>query len=215
MDIMTNFAVLLDGDLSITERLIHLIDGSTIIAADGAIRFAEALGIVPQLWIGDFDSSNEALQKKYAQVKRITYPVAKDKTDGELAVDIALQKGATRIILCGALGGKRTDHVLFHMSYALELAQRGIDVILTSGREEAYPILSGAYSFDLPNDSVFSVIGLSDLQGLTLKGCRWPLNEKDVAFGSSLTLSNRICGTFQLNLGYGKAVLLAQLPAKA
>lgn len=212
---MTSYTILLDGDLYITERLLRFVQGGAVIAADGAIRFADALGVTPALWIGDFDSSDSVLKDKYKNIKHIKYPVAKDKTDGELAVETALDMGADRLILCGALGGRRTDHALFHMTYALSLAEKGIEVILTSGREEAYPILSGAYSFDLPIDSIFSIIGLTELKALTLRGCDWPLENKDVEFGSSLTLSNRVCGTFQLNLGCGKAMLLASLPVKS
>ncbi|MDD9333283.1 MAG: thiamine diphosphokinase, partial [Bartonella sp.] len=90
--------------------------------------------------------------------------------------------------------------------------EKGISVLLTSGCEEGWPIIPYSFSCDLPNGCLFSIIGFSDLQGLTMSGVKWPLLDKNVPFGSSLTLSNRICGTFCCHLYSGKAILLASIP---
>ena len=57
--------------------------GDIIIAVDGGIRHTAALQIVPQWWIGDFDSSGEL----DVAVPRLTFPVEKDETDLELALN--------------------------------------------------------------------------------------------------------------------------------
>ncbi|MGO6903043.1 thiamine diphosphokinase, partial [Rhizobium ruizarguesonis] len=49
----STFTILLGGELSLTERLRHAIAGSRFIAADGGMRHAAALGITPELWVGD------------------------------------------------------------------------------------------------------------------------------------------------------------------
>ena len=209
---MKSYTIVLDGHLQVTGRLISQIGNSNVIVADGAIRYIEALHVKPELWVGDFDSTGSGLKLKYNTIEQRSFPVAKDKTDGELAIDFALERGAERIILCGALGGKRSDHAFFHFAHALAMKKKGIDVLLTSGNEEGYAILPGHYTFDFPVGTIFSLIGFDDLGGLTIEGARWPLFEKNVPFGSSLTLSNEVNGKLQLHLSTGRALLLATLP---
>lgn len=209
---MTTFTVLLNGNVCITDRLRSQIRDSRVIAADGGMRHAAALNVIPELWLGDFDSSDQSLIDKYRHVPREVFPSDKDMTDSALACERALQNGAKQLILCGAFGGERSDHSLSHMTQALVMAEKGIAVLLTSGFEEGWPVLPKSFSYDLPEGCLFSIIGFSDLQGLTLSGVKWPLCDKNVSFGSSLTLSNRICGTFSCQLGSGKAILLASVP---
>ncbi|USP01237.1 thiamine diphosphokinase [Bartonella taylorii] len=209
---MTTFTVLLNGNVCVTDRLHRQIRNSRVIAADGGMRHAAALNVIPELWLGDFDSSDQSLIDKYRHIPRELFPSDKDMTDSALACERALQNGAKQLILCGAFGGERSDHSLSHMTQALVMAEKGIAVLLTSGLEEGWPVLPKSFSCDLPEGCLFSIIGFSDLQGLTLSGVKWPLCDKNVSFGSSLTVSNRICGTFSCQLGSGKAILLASVP---
>ncbi|EJF80537.1 thiamine diphosphokinase [Bartonella doshiae] len=209
---MATFTILLNGDVCITDRLRNQIHKSRVIAADGGIRHAAALNVMPELWLGDFDSSDQILIQKYSDIPRMVFPADKDMTDSALACEKALQNGAKKLILCGAFGGKRSDHSLSHITQALMMAEKGISVLLTSGYEEGWPIVPKPFSCDLPDDCLFSIIGFSDLKGLTLSGVKWPISNKNVPFGSSLTISNRINGTFYCHLCSGKAVLLASVP---
>ncbi|WP_455474009.1 thiamine diphosphokinase [Bartonella sp. B30(2025)] len=209
---MTTFTILLNGDVYVTDRLRNQIRNSRVIAADGGMRHAAALDVMPELWLGDFDSFDETLTYAYSNVPREIFPSDKDMTDSALACERALQRGAKKLILCGAFGGERSDHSLSHMTQALMMAEKGISILLTSGNEEGWPVLPQPFSCDLPDDCLFSIIGFSDLRGLTLSGVKWPIYDKNIPFGSSLTLSNRIYGTFSCHLGFGKAILLASVP---
>ena len=104
------FLILLGGNLDKTERLEQQIAGARVIAADGGMRHAQMLSVEPELWVGDFDSSPEQLIEAWPETRRKPYPVAKNLTDGEIAVEEALALGAERIIMAGALGGERSDH---------------------------------------------------------------------------------------------------------
>jgi thiamine pyrophosphokinase len=207
---MTSFAILLGGRLTVTERLNAQLEGARFIAADGGMAHAAALGVLPEIWVGDFDSSSSELLDRYPGIHRETYPAEKALTDGALAVERALEQGASRLILVGAMGGARTDHGLGHLLVALALAERGVDVFLTSGDEEAYPLLAGKQMVDLPQGSLFSIIGFSDLAGLTIENARYPLDEFHLPFGSSRTLSNVAEGPITLRLGSGRAMTLAR-----
>lgn len=206
---MTRFTILLGGELSRTPRLDHQVAGSRVIAADSGIRHATTLELMPELWLGDFDSVPGQVDPRFADLPRETFPQDKDKTDGELAIAAALERGATSLVLVGAFGGPRADHAFLHLALALRLAEAGTEVLLTSGHQEARPLLPGTMSFDYANGTLFSVLAFSELSGLSEEGAKWPLNSVDVPFGSSLTLSNEVRGTLRVSLGSGRALLLA------
>lgn len=209
---MSRFLVLLGGALLVTPRLRAQARGARVIAADSGIRHAAALGLVPELWVGDFDSAGSADAERYRGVARKSFPAAKDCTDGELAVDEALAAGASGIVMAGAFGGSRPDHAFAHMTAALRLAEAGVAAVLSSGREEAVPLRAGAgpARFDHAEDTLFSVLAFSPLAGLSIAGARWPLDRAAVALGSSRTISNEVRGgPLAVTLEEGRALLLA------
>jgi thiamine pyrophosphokinase len=204
------FVILMGGPLTPTDRLGTQLAGARVIAADGGMRHANALGLTPELWVGDFDSTPDALIAEWPDVVREPYPAAKNETDGEIAVATALERGAKRLILAGALSGERSDHAFMHLLYAAKLAEDGIDMLLTSGEEEAYPLLPGSLEIDLPKGSLFSILGLDTLTGLSISGARYPLDNFHLPFGSSRTVSNVAEGTVRFTLSSGRALILAR-----
>lgn len=204
---MTRFSILLDGTLDPTDRLRAQIAGSRVIAADGGIRHAVALGLDVELWVGDFDSTDGDLAARHPHVERQIHPAAKDKTDGEIAIDEALKRGAREMILVGGLGGQ-SDHSLANIMLGVGLERAGVRVVLTSGGEEAYPLLPGVRELDLPTASRMSIIALSDLVGLSLTGVEWPLEDRRIELSSSLTLSNVVTGPLEIMLGQGYGVVV-------
>ncbi|WP_190241413.1 thiamine diphosphokinase [Rhizobium sp. N122] len=206
----STFTILLGGELSLTERLRHAVAGTRFIAADGGMRHAAALGVTPELWVGDFDSTPDDLEGAFPHVPKQPYPAAKAATDGEIAVSEAIARGGRRLILAGALGGERSDHALQHLLSAVSLAEEGFNVLLTSGKEEAVPLLVGAVELDLPKNSLFSVLGFSALTGLSIENARYPLADFHLPFGSSRTISNVAEGKVRFSLGSGRAIVLAR-----
>lgn len=205
---MNTCVILLGGDITVTDRLREQCRGALVLAADSGIRHADPLGLNVDLWLGDFDSTTPALSRRYRDVPRQTFPREKDKTDGELAIDTAIERGATRLVLVGAFGGERTDHALLHGFQALALARRGLDVVMTSGAEEAVPLLPGTRTFRLPPHTLFSLIGFGDMGGVTITGARWPLQDRHVPTGSSLTLSNIALGPVSVTLTSGEGLFI-------
>lgn len=208
---MKRFVILLDGGLTPTARLRRQVEGCRVIAADGGIRHAAALGVMPELWLGDFDSTPEEMPARFNSVPRIAYPQDKDLTDGEIAIMEARKRGATHLLLAGAFGGDRADHALLHKLTALRLAGEGMFVMLSDGNQEGHPVLAGEQSFDIPDGTLFSVIGFTALCGLSISGAKWPLDNIDVPLGSSLTLSNVVTGLLEIALSQGQALLIAQI----
>jgi thiamine pyrophosphokinase len=206
---MSRFTLLLGGDLIVTPRLIAQIVNTRIIAADSGIRYARELSLEPELWVGDFDSATALLERAYPEIPREKFPSEKDKTDGELAAAIAIRKGATSLVLAGAFGGLRADHAFLHMALAMRLAEQGVEVILTSGDQEGLPLPHARKRFDFADGTLFSIVGFSELSGLSVTGAKWPLHNVEVPLGSSLTISNEVKGQLEIELGSGRALLIA------
>jgi thiamine pyrophosphokinase len=206
---MSRFVILLGGDFVRTPRVDAQVAGARVIAADSGIRHAEALGVTPELWTGDFDSVSDELASAWPDVPREVFPAGKDKTDGELAVQAAIARGATALVLAGAFGGPRADHAFLHLALALRLAEAGLPTLLTSGAQEGVPLLPGPTNFDFAAGTLFSVLGFSDLTGLSVTGARWPLDRVTMAFGSSLTISNEVTSDLKIAIRTGRALLVA------
>lgn len=179
-----------------------------MIAADGGIHHAQPLGLSPELWVGDFDSAVPQDGNGFPDMQRQAYPTDKNATDGALAIDEALSRGATHLILVGAFGG-RTDHTFALLAHACALAKTGLHVLLSSGEEEGVPLSASRRTFNYANGTQFSVLAFTDLEGLTLSGARWPLDAISMSFGDTLTISNEVAGTLEADLQNGTALLVA------
>ena len=189
--------------------------GVAIICADGGAQHALALGLMPEVVVGDLDSlSGEAQATLVARgVELIRHPVKKDQTDLELAFSVAIARGATEILLLTALGG-RLDQQLANILLLARPEWQSARLGLAEGNQLAW-LLRGPDELRLsgrPGD-IFSFIPLSPtVQGLDLENVEWPLQNATVLFGSTLTISNTFLEpqvTVRIKTGFGLAVQIA------
>lgn len=120
--------VLTGGDLGNCEWIKkNLPPYDFVICADGGAAHLESLELEPDLLVGDFDSISKTMLQKYIKkgIPIINFPVDKDKTDTQIAVDLAIEKGATDVYLLGALGS-RWDHSFGNVMLLYRLEKNGI-----------------------------------------------------------------------------------------
>jgi thiamine pyrophosphokinase len=168
-----------------------------LIGADGGTRHLLALGLTPHAVVGDLDSLDAntvaALERMEVEIDR--FPVAKDQTDLELAIERGLAAGAGEILLLGALGG-RLDQTLANL---LILAQRlwPVPLRLAEGDEVAQVLRGGEQIvLEAPVGSTVSAIPLSPLvKGITYTGLEYPLQDATLALGSTRGVSNVMAAT--------------------
>ena len=179
-----------------------------VVAADGGIEHASTLGVMPHLWGGDFDSS-EITNPRFAQVPRQVANRDKDFTDAELALHHVKDRGATRVTIWGAFGG-RFDHTLALVLLAVREAQGGLHVELHSGDESGVPLLPGRpLTLSGVPDQLLSILALDEVTGLEVSGVRWPLQDARVPPGSGWTVSNEVKGSqVHLRTSGGRALVL-------
>ena len=83
-------------------------DADLVIAADSGLAAFDAAGLEPDLLVGDMDSVPADVLEKYAgRIPEHRLNCIKDDTDGVDALDMAIARGAEKITLLGALGGRQ------------------------------------------------------------------------------------------------------------
>ncbi len=165
-----------------------------ILCADGGTHHALALGLTPNLIIGDLDSLDaetvQRLRNAGAEIRR--FPRDKDYTDLELALQAAQELHPQKVLLLGALGG-RLDQMLANIFLLARPAFASLDIILMSEQERAQVVRNETIVRGEPGDIV-SVLPLTpDVTGLSYhSGLRWPLQDATLPFGSTRGISNEL-----------------------
>ena len=164
-----------------------------IICADGGLRTAHALRLPPHVVIGDFDSADRQMLQ-WAQThgsRLIQHPAEKDKTDTELALDLAVERGAGHIDLLGVVHG-RVDHTLANVGLLVLAASRGVRARILHGRSELFLARTDTPLHAAPGDRV-SLLPLSDtVDSVTTRGLKYPLAGGMLRWGSTLGISNEV-----------------------
>lgn len=184
-----------NGDLNpgpLVDRALQDADGALVIAADGGARHILALGLAPQMVIGDMDSLSEAELAHCAVLGAtiLRYPPAKDETDLELALLYAAARDVETVRVIGAMGG-RLDQTLANILLLTLPALRGRDVRLVAGRQAAWLLWPGQYRLDGQTGDTLSLIPLGgEAVGVATDGLAYPLRNETLLFGPARGISN-------------------------
>jgi thiamine pyrophosphokinase len=157
-----------------------------VVAADAGARTALTLGFTPDLVIGDFDSLDAST---IGDLPRETFPREKDQTDGQLALERAMQRGATELYLVGFVGGPRLDMTLANVWF---LTAIHVPAVLLDDRNEARLLRGPAEHTWMPEASeVISLLPITEsVEGVTTRGLRWRLQGATLQRGDTRGLSN-------------------------
>jgi thiamine pyrophosphokinase len=173
----------------------RLTETDLVVCADGGLAHAMAVGIRPHVVLGDFDSLSRAyqrfLQDQSNTIEVVKYPIEKDKTDGQLAVEYALEAGVREIWMFGALGG-RLDHSLGNLFLAYLCLGRGVPLCII-GRKQSVRMLQGPDAIEIygRRGDYVSLIPLSPkAEGMTTSGLYYPLQQSSLGRGDTRGLSN-------------------------
>ncbi len=186
------------------EKSLSVAPGDCIIAADGGLRHVQALGLKPDIILGDFDSLG------YIPESAAVYPVEKDDTDAMLAVRQGLSLGYREFILYGSLEGKRLDHTLANYQTLAFLAQQGTWGYLVGLHHIATVVSQGVLQFPAGAQGTCSVFCLGpDAKGITLQGLKYPLKDATLTASYPLGVSNRFLGeAATVQVGEGSLLVL-------
>jgi len=163
-----------------------------IIAADSGAATALQYGYIPAIVVGDFDSLDahllQELSERGSQVRQVA--VEKNETDTELAVQAAIEQGATSITLLGALGGERFDHTMANILLLADIAT--VPAKIVDGPSTCWLVRGPASSvIDGQKGDLLSLLPLTgEASGVRTKGLYYPLHGETLRFGKPRGVSN-------------------------
>ena len=185
---------------SLTPIEIPINTGDLCIACDAGFRYAEQLGILPDLIVGDFDSAKEAGPMVLSTINEIEESdpdrvirlnTKKDDTDTIKAVKIGLSKGYKKFYLYGALGGERMDHSLANIQTLLFIKHAGGRGYIMDLDKMVLVAENETINFHRGNTGYISVFSLSEVsRGVTLKGLMYNLERGELRNDFPLGVSN-------------------------
>ncbi len=159
-----------------------------IIAADGGLRHTQALGIRPDVILGDFDSLG------YVPQDSQVFPVEKDDTDAMLAVRLGLRRGCDFFLLYGAMDGPRLDHTVANFQTLAYLATHGARGRLIGERCIAAVLAEETIRFPETAEGILSLFSLGDRAEVTIEGLQYPLDRGTLTPDFPLGVSNHFVG---------------------
>ena len=191
------------------EMAAYLQPGDFIVACDAGYRNAAALGVRPDLIVGDFDSAPQPR----TEGDTIVLPHVKDDTDTQYAARWLAEHGFEEVVMLGALGGPRVEHMLANLSTGLFLSLHGVRTILADSRSEMHYLLPGR-PLELPRRDwmYLSLFALgAPLTGVFERGVYYPLEnatltELDYPLGTSNEFTEPVA-RLQCSGGHGLVVL--------
>ena len=167
-----------------------------VIAADAGYRNAQRLGVKVDLLLGDFDSLDEKNIPK--ETEKMQVPAEKDFTDTQLAVETAMRKGATELVIIGGLDG-RLDHTLSNLAILEDLSEKGVFAYITNGQNRVRYLNSTSTLLPRSGYRYLSLLTLSEkAKGVSVEGCKYPLKNATLTRTFQYAVSNEITGNCAL-----------------
>jgi len=188
----------------------YFAEADIVICADGGADHARRFGIKPDYLIGDFDSVNNSNLNYFREIGTniLTFPAEKDMTDTELAVEFAIEKGASKVIIIGGIG-TRFDHTLANVFILRKLLSLGIKGIIADENNEI-TLIDSSIKLQKEESSKISVLPLtSRVEGITNKGLYYKLDNFTLDMGSSRGISNEfISDTAEISIKKGLLLVI-------
>ncbi len=188
-------------------------DARTVVAADGGLDRALALGLAVDVVIGDLDSVSPAAlaAAEAAGARVVRHPAAKDATDLELALDEAAALGARRMLVVASAGG-RLDHLLAATLLLAADRYAEIEIDALVGESLVHVVRGTRRLTGAPGELVTLLAVGAPAHGVTTEGLEYPLTDETLDPGSTRGVSNVLAADTAV-VTVARGVLLAVLPS--
>ena len=164
-------------------------DGDIVVCADSGYKNALSMGVKVDVLVGDFDSLGSIPNGDFELVR---VPAEKNSTDTQLAVDIAIERGADEIIIVSSTSG-RVDHALSAMAVLEYLWTKRIPAVVVNGQNRVRFIRDSGAIIIRSQYKYFSVVTLDKVaKKVSIEGAKYPLVKKDIERGFQFAVSNEI-----------------------
>ena len=157
--------IALNGDCPSPEFLRELSIGRALIAADGGYRHYLSAGLKPCVVVGDMDS----IEDLPINTELIRYDPEKDRTDGQLAIEAAVERGAEEISLTCALS-RDMGHVIENIRMMLFSP---VPIKIEEPEMSIFLLKGGDSSTGVPEGRRVSVVPMGESADIVLKGFKY------------------------------------------
>ena len=184
-----------------------------VIAVDSGIDHALAAGRTVDVAVGDFDSVSDVgldrLGRSGARIDR--HDAAKDATDLELALEVAVEDRPGSIVVVGSHPDQRIDHWLGTVLCLASPRWRPSRIEAHLGAARLVPVHDRA-TLDVESDAVISLFALhGDAELRSTSGLAWPLRDDVLLAGSSRGVSN-VATAERVEVAVDSGVVLVVVP---
>ena len=208
---MNRIIILANGelpDLEVARALLRADD--FILCADGGTRHAQALGLQPQLIIGDMDSTSTTVLQAFhdAGVTIERYSRDKNETDLELAIHRAIMHNPKEIVIVAALGG-RMDQTLANITLLCDVRLVPFNIRLDDGVEEIFFVQKQAQIEGRSGDVVSLIPWGEPVNGVYTHGLKWSLDHETLHPSKTRGISNEmLADTAQVEISSGLLLVI-------
>jgi len=189
--------IIANGDYNYSSQL----DGVVICADGGANNYKNA----PDFVIGDMDSIDRELLAEYQLNDKVKVIIDKDqnKTDLELAIELAQTLKPDEIIILGAIGD-RMDHTFGNLAC---LSKFDGKIKIEDNKQEIFLVSDYIEIIGKIGDTI-SIIPLNEVKSLTYTGLEWNVENKNVEFGWLGVCNKLISEKATIKLKSGKILVI-------
>lgn len=194
---MNEHIVIITGSAPIDPHVAERLPGECLLmAVDGGLDQALAVGLAPSHLVGDLDSVTEAGLAWAARHSDITrHPADKEQTDTELALALAATFDPDRITLIG--GGDRLDHSIAAIGALGALTLTSVPVLDAWWGTQHVRVVHGPGSATLRvrTGSLLSLLAMhGPCSNVAITGTRWELEHRDLDPVVGVGISNLVGG---------------------
>lgn len=185
----------------------HINENDFIIAADAGYEKCRQLNIMPDLTVGDFDSSTNIPITPNV----VTLPIEKDITDLDAAINYGIKENCNEFHIYGGLGG-RIDHSFANYSLIARLAKEGKKAFLYGENYKVCALHNADIEIEAKKGTTLSVFSWSEFSsGVSISGVKYPLENAVLTKDFSLGVSNSFVGkTAKIGVKNGTLLIMLQ-----
>ncbi len=180
-----------------------LTDADIVVCCDGAATKVDLYGITPTAIVGDLDSVDENLKKKYSD--RLFHYPDQDSNDLTKAVKWCLERDYKDITIIGATG-LREDHTLGNIGLLTNYARLGANVKMLTDTGSFIPMLSSATIESYKGQQV-SIFSPNNRTKITTKNLRYSINNRALEEYWMGTLNESLGDWFELQFDVGHLIV--------
>lgn len=167
-----------------------LVQNAKIIVLDGAANHLQ--DVDPDYILGDFDSITPDVKARYKQLQvALIEEKDQDFTDLEKSIIFARKNGATKIVVCCALGGERTDHSIGNLSTLKKFYDKTCPITIHTSKEIIQFLKNEKFSFEGKVGAKCAFLGWPQAV-VTTSGLVWDVKEWATEIGAAISTCNEL-----------------------